>query len=78
MCPNCPYLLYNASLHKVVLVCMSEEIKAVALLEMYTKVKTDSYGHIRVQINIWSFKSHTVEAFSPWNKISPSENLKMH
>lgn len=40
------------------------------------QVKADSYRHIRVKINIWSFRSHRVEAFSPRNKISPSENLK--
>lgn len=31
---------------------LSEEIKAVALLKMYAKVKTNSYGHIRMQINV--------------------------
>lgn len=50
----------------------------IAVLKMCTKVKTGSYGHIRIQINIWSFRSHMVEAFSLRNKISPSGNVRMH
>lgn len=57
---------------------LSDETEAVAVPKIYTKVRTDSYGHIRVQINTWSFRSHMVEACSPRNKISPSENLKTH
>lgn len=37
--------------------------RKLKMLKMYIKAKADFYGHVRVQINIWSFTSHMADAF---------------